>query len=169
MTVSRVVSLARSSGLCRIFAACVVVVLLSGISFAFGQQARKTVDQITDFSATAASGMFRFAPDLVRVAPGETVTFLNSRGSHTVKTQKGLWPEGTPPIDIAGQLRADVPFDEPGLYGVICGRHGKYGMVMLVAVGDVEVTAEDMEKVDTLRVSALAKEGYRRLLSAVAE
>ena len=120
-------------------------------------------------SASAASGMFRFAPDLVRIAPGETVTFLNSRGSHTVKTQKGLWPEGAPTVDIAGQLSTDVPFDEPGLYGVICGRHGKYGMVMLVAVGDVEVTADDMAKVESFGISALAKAGFRRLLSAVAE
>ena len=169
MTLSRFFSRQRIGHVGRTLAACLAVVVVGGIGFAFGQQAHRTVDQITDFSATAASGMFRFAPDLVRIAPGETVTFLNSRGSHTVKTQKGLWPEGAPLVDIAGQLRADVPFDEPGLYGLICGRHGRYGMVMLVAVGDVEVTAEDLDKVDTLRLSALAKAGFRRLLGEVAE
>ena len=169
MILSRLVSRPRSRRFGYALAAGLFVAASGALGFALAKQAVRTVDQITDFSASAASGMFRFAPDLVRIAPGETVTFLNSRGSHTVKTQRGLWPEGTPKVDIAGQLRAEVPFDQPGLYGVICGRHGKYGMVMLVAVGDVEVTDDDLAKVDSLRISALAKDGFRRLLSAVAE
>ena len=169
MILSRFNSSAQDGWFRSALAASLVMTAFGLLGFALAAQGPKTVDQITDFSATAASGMFRFAPDLVRVAPGETVTFLNSRGSHTVKTQKGLWPEGTPRIDIAGQLRAEVPFNEPGLYGVICGRHGKYGMVMLVAVGDVEVTAEDIEEVDSFRISALAKKGFRRLLSEVTD
>ena len=169
MTLFRLFSLWRSRSFCRAFAACLSVVALGGLGFTVGAKVTSTVNQLTDASATAASGMFRFAPDLVRIAPGETVTFLNSTGAHTVKTQKGLWPEGAASINIRGQMRTEVPFDEPGIYGVICGRHGKYGMVMMVAVGDVEVTEEDMAKVDTLRASKLAKAGFRRLLAAVGE
>lgn len=170
MTLPRLASrLLRSRRFGYVLAGGLYVVASGALGFALAQQALRTVDQITDFSASAASGMFRFAPDLVRIAPGETVTFLNSRGSHTVKTQRGLWPEGAPKVDIAGRLRAEVPFDQPGLYGLICGRHGKYGMVMLVAVGDVDATADDLAEVDSFRVSALAKAGFRRLLSAVAE
>ncbi len=169
MTPARMSVVARRHGERLVFAAFLVLVALGGFSVASGKTASGTVDQITDFSATAASGMFRFAPDLMRIAPGDTVTFLNSRGSHTVKSQAGLWPDGAPAVDIVGRLRADVPFDRPGLYGVTCRRHGKYGMVMLVAVGDVEVTAADMARIETLRASALAKAGFRRLLSRVAE
>ena len=169
MILSRLVPSARKRRYLGAIAASLYLATCGAVGVVFAKEVLATVDQLTDFSASAASGMFRFAPDLVRVEPGETVTFLNSRGSHTVKTQRGFWPEGAPTVNIAGQLRVDVPFDEPGLYGVICGRHGKYGMVMLVAVGDVEVTAEDMAKVETLRVSELAKAGFRRLLSEVAE
>ncbi|MEM1342233.1 MAG: plastocyanin/azurin family copper-binding protein [Pseudomonadota bacterium] len=138
--------------------------VLLGVGLAAAERAQLTIDQITDFSASSASGMFRFAPDMIRIAPGETVTFLNSRGSHTVKTQKGFWPEGVDPVDIAGQTRADVVFDQPGLYGVTCARHGKYGMVMLVAVGDVAPTDEDIARVASLPAGDRAKAGYLRLL-----
>lgn len=138
-----------------------------GVGLALAERAELAVDQITDFSASSASGMFRFAPDLLLIAPGETVTFLNSRGSHTVKAQKGFWPDGVAPVDIAGQTRADVVFDQPGLYGVTCARHGKYGMVMLVAVGDVAVTEDDIARMSDLPASDRAKAGYRRLLEAL--
>lgn len=137
------------------------------IGFAAANQALRTVDQLTDFSASSASGMFQFAPELLRVAPGETVTFLNSRGSHTVLSQKGLWPDDVPPVDIAGQLRADVVFDQPGIYGVTCRRHGKYGMVMLVAVGDVSPGEEDFARVSELPANARARAAYKRLLEAL--
>ncbi|QDG76152.1 plastocyanin/azurin family copper-binding protein [Labrenzia sp. PHM005] len=132
--------------------------------YAMAAMSHRTVDQITNFSVSSASGMFQFAPNLVRIEPGETLTFLNSRGAHTVKSQKGFWPEGAPEVDITGQLEADVVFDTPGLYGVTCRRHGKYGMVMLVAVGDVEPTQEDYEKISKLKASKSAKDGYQRLM-----
>lgn len=169
MILSRLVASARGRSVCCGLAAGVAMGTAGGLGVAFAQQALRVVDQITDLSATAASGMFRFAPDLVRIAPGEAVTFLNSRGSHTVNTQKGLWPEGVPEVDISGQQRAEIVFEKPGLYGVTCRRHGKYGMVMLIAVGDVNATADDIAKVDELGVSRRAKAGFRRLLAQVAE
>ena len=132
MILSRLVASARGRSVCCALSAGVAMGAVGGLGVALAEKALRTVDQITDSSATAASGMFRFAPDLVRIAPGEAITFLNSRGSHTINTQKGLWPEGVPEIDISGQQRAAIVFDHPGLYGVTCRRHGKYGMVMLV-------------------------------------
>lgn len=132
--------------------------------YAMAAMADRTVDQITNFSVSSASGMFQFAPNLVRIEPGETLTFLNSRGAHTVKSQKGFWPEGAPEVDITGQLEADVVFEKAGIYGVTCRRHGKYGMVMVVAVGDVEPTEEDYKKISELKANKRAKDGYQRLL-----
>ncbi|MEM6676952.1 MAG: plastocyanin/azurin family copper-binding protein [Pseudomonadota bacterium] len=126
-----------------------------------------TIDQITDHTATSAMEMFRFAPDFVEIAPGESVVFLNSRGSHTVKSQEGLWPEGAPTVDISGQLRAEVVFDAPGLYGLICGRHGKYGMAMLVVVGDVSVTDDDRAAIEEIRGSERARATFRKLFDQV--
>ncbi len=137
--------------------------------YAMAAAASHTVDQVTDFSVSSASGMFRFAPELVEIEPGETLTFLNSRGSHTVRSQVGFWPEDAPEVDISGQLKTDVTFDAPGLYGVTCRRHGKYGMVMLVAVGDVKAREADFERIEKLKANKRAKDGYKKLLSQLSK
>ena len=45
-----------------------------------GQPPVQSVDQITDVSATAATNMFRFAPDLVLADPGAEIAFLAGDG-----------------------------------------------------------------------------------------
>lgn len=94
-----------------------------------------TVDQITDVRATAATNMFRFEPDLVRLSPGEELTFLNSRGDHTVHSVPEIWPEGVPPVAIAHRPEVTIRLEREGFYGFRCRRHGQYGMVMLAVVG----------------------------------
>ncbi len=94
------------------------------------------IDQITDVSAGDVYKMFRFSPALVRVPVGKTLRFLNSRGQHTVVSIKKMWPDGVPKANLANIRAADIRFNRPGLYGFTCKVHGRYGMVMLVAVGD---------------------------------
>jgi len=96
----------------------------------------KTVDQITDPGATAANNMFRFEPDFVTLSAGDALSFLNSRSDHTVHSVAELWPEGEPLVEIAHKKKATVRFAREGFYGFRCKRHGQYGMVMLVVVGD---------------------------------
>lgn len=94
------------------------------------------IDQVTDVSAGDIFRMFRFKPALVRVPVGRTLRFLNSRGQHTVISIKKMWPQGVPRANLANIAAADIRFNRPGLYGFTCKVHGRYGMVMLVAVGD---------------------------------
>lgn len=94
------------------------------------------IDQVTDVSAGDVYKMFRFRPALVRVPVGKTLRFLNSRGQHTVVSIKKMWPEGVPKANLANIRAADIRFNRPGLYGFTCKVHGRYGMVMLVAVGE---------------------------------
>lgn len=95
------------------------------------------IDQVTDVSAGDVYKMFRFSPALVRVPVGKTLRFLNSRGQHTVVSIKKMWPDGVPRANLANIRAADFRFNRPGLYGFTCKVHGRYGMVMLVAVGDL--------------------------------
>jgi len=96
----------------------------------------KTVDQITDPGATAANNMFRFEPDFVTLSAGNALSFLNSRSDHTVHSVSELWPEGEPLVEIAHKKEVTVRFARDGFYGFRCKRHGQYGMVMLVVVGN---------------------------------
>ena len=126
------------------------------------------VHQTTNFSAAKAVHMFQFKPNILRLEPGETVEFLNSLGSHTVLTQDGLWPDGVEPVNIRGKTRTKVVFDTPGLYGITCGRHGRYGMSMLIAVGAEGVEQAATVDTGTLPTSKIARQEFDRLLSEIA-
>jgi plastocyanin len=119
------------------------LVIAALIHVSFGAAAQETdkgqpVDQISDPTVTSVLDMFRFEPDLVRLPVGGRVTFNNSRGQHTVKSAKGLLPEGVEKISIANTSSETRTLDIPGLYVLTCKVHGRYGMVMLIAVGEPE-------------------------------
>ncbi|MEM1048935.1 MAG: plastocyanin/azurin family copper-binding protein [Pseudomonadota bacterium] len=125
------------------------------------------VDQITDLSATAATGMFRFEPDFIRLDVGSEIAFLNSRGDHTVHTIPELWPDGEPRVAIAHKKEAVVHFPQAGLYGFRCRRHGQYGMVMLAAVGDLQDTAAARSAIEKMRAKGRERKALAALLDRV--
>jgi pseudoazurin len=81
-------------------------------------------------------GVMVFEPDLIRIAPGDTVTFVATHKSHNAETIPGMLPEGAEPF--VGKMNEDVTvtFTEPGVYGVKCKPHLGMGMVAAVVVGD---------------------------------
>ena len=125
---------------------------------------RTSVDQITDVSATAATNMFRFEPDLVTLDPGGEVSFLNSRSDHTVHTIPELWPARTPKVAIAHKPEAVVRFEREGFYGFRCRRHGQYGMVMLVVVGKPQGAEAFRTSIETMRAKARERTAFIDLL-----
>ena len=83
-----------------------------------------------------ANGMMVFEPDLVKVQPGDTVTFVATDPGHDAQSVPGMLPEGAQPFE--GKIGKDltVTFTQPGVYGVKCKPHYVMGMVGLVVVGD---------------------------------
>ena len=83
-----------------------------------------------------AKGMMVFEPDLVKVQPGDTVTFVATDPGHDAMSVPGMLPDGAQPFE--GQIGKDVTvtFTQPGVYGVKCKPHYVMGMVALVVVGD---------------------------------
>lgn len=81
-------------------------------------------------------GVMVFEPDLIKVAPGDTVTFKASDGGHNAETIKGMIPDGAEPFE--GKMGKDVTvtFTQPGVYGVKCKPHLVMGMVAVIVVGD---------------------------------
>lgn len=121
------------------------------------------VNQLTDPTATAATGMFRFDPPLVKLGTGDAIVFLNSRGQHTVHSVPQLWGEGMAPVSISNKRRVEVRFDEPGVYGLRCNRHGQYGMAMLVVVGDGGGITSIEENLSTMKAGKREKQAFRDL------
>lgn len=138
----------------------VIAALMSPIAWGQDTPEVHVVHQHSDPLAAVARHMFRFEPPTLILEPGETVAFLNSVASHTVTTQKGLWPDGVEPVDIRGRSRAEVIFDVPGLYGITCARHGRYGMTMLIAVGGEGIAAAADLDPSILPATPLAKDSY---------
>lgn len=81
-------------------------------------------------------GVMVFEPDLIKVAPGDTVTFKATDAGHNAETIKGMLPDGAEPF--AGKMGKDVSvtFTEPGVYGVKCKPHLGMGMIAAVVVGE---------------------------------
>lgn len=81
------------------------------------------------------NGMMTFEPQLVKIAPGDTVHFVAVDAGHDVQSIDGMIPAGAKPF--AGSMSQDltVTFTVPGVYGYRCLPHGTLGMVGLIVVG----------------------------------
>lgn len=80
-----------------------------------------------------------FEPALLKVQPGDTVTFIAASKGHNAQVNKGMLPEGAEPFKGKINEEIEVILDVEGVYGVICKPHFAMGMVMTIAVGDASV------------------------------
>ncbi len=153
-----------------IFRFCCLNLLFIILGFGFGEVSAETppknstesikVDQLIDVDTTDPLELFRFSPDYVELEPGGSIQFLNSLGKHTVVSIDSMMPEGAEPFEISHQKVAEVKFDKPGVYGIRCRVHVRYGMVMLVKVGD---ELPNLEKAKKARVGKRANKKFKDL------
>lgn len=109
------------------------------------------------------TGAMVFEPALVRVQPGDTVTFVATDKGHDAQTIKEMLPEGAEPFKGAMSKDVTVTFDVEGAYGIKCTPHLGMGMIALVVVGD------DPVDVDALRAVKLPKKAQERFEAIYAE
>ncbi len=109
------------------------------------------------------AGTMVFEPALVKVAVGDTVTFVPTDKGHNAETMKELLPEGAEPFKGAMGKEVIVTFTAPGTYGIKCSPHLGMGMVALVVVGD---DAVDTEAIKAVKLPKIARE---RMDAIVAE
>lgn len=122
-----------------------VILLLSGLPWCANADAKHMihmVHQTTEVETDDVYHMFRFEPNILRVNAGEVVRFMGSTGEHTVTSVQGMLPEGAQKIEIHSSPKRDIRFDVEGVYGIKCRVHNRYGMVMLLVVGDPSVNYE---------------------------
>ena len=111
-----------------------------------------------------AKGMMVFEPDLVKVQPGDTVTFVATDPGHDAQSVPGMLPEGAQPFE--GKIGKDVTvtFTQPGVYGVKCKPHYVMGMVAVVVVGDA---APNLEAAKTAKNPGKAGKVFAELLGGL--
>jgi plastocyanin len=89
--------------------------------------------RVTDAPGTTVTiRQFCFGPTILRVAPGETVTWINKDTSpHTVVGANAVWGDFS---TLRRAARVTYRFVRPGVYPYVCTYHP--GMVGAVVVGD---------------------------------
>lgn len=80
-------------------------------------------------------GMMQFDPQLLKIAPGDTVHFVATDKGHNVQSIDGMIPAGAQSFSGGIGENLNVTFTVPGVYGYRCMPHGSLGMVGLVVVG----------------------------------
>jgi len=79
-----------------------------------------------------------FEPAFVQAAPGDTIKFLATDPGHNAESVDGMIPDGAEGFSGRINEEIEVTMTEEGVYGVICKPHFAMGMVMTIAVGDVD-------------------------------
>ena len=109
-----------------------------------------------------AEGAMVFEPAFLKIAPGDTVTFIPTDKGHNVETIKDMIPDGAEAFKSKMNETYKVTFDKPGAYGVKCTPHVGMGMVGLVVVGDAPAN------IDAVKTGKLPKKARERMDAAIA-
>lgn len=75
-----------------------------------------------------------YAPQLIRIQPGDSVKFIATDKGHNAETVKGMVPEGGETFKTKLNKEETVTFTVPGVYGYKCTPHYAAGMVGLIIV-----------------------------------
>ena len=91
-----------------------------------------------------------FEPAVLKIAPGDTVTFLPTTRGHNVESK--LVPDGAEAFKSELDEKYSVKLDKEGVYIYVCPPHSMMNMVGVIQVGE----ATNMDAVNT-RVPKLEK------------
>lgn len=83
-----------------------------------------------------AAGMMVFETNILRIKPGESVTFTPNDMGHNAESIPGMVPAGAQPFKGPMNKAVTVTFTKPGVYGFKCAPHLSMGMVGVVIVGN---------------------------------
>ena len=108
-------------------------------------------------------GLFVFDPELVRIRPGDTITFVAADKGHEVHTVPGMIPAGAASFDAKMSEDATVTFTEPGIYVIACKPHAALGMVAVIVVGE----PVNIDKIDPSALPGKAKAKLQSLLEHI--
>lgn len=103
-----------------------------------------------------------FEPAGLKIAAGDTVTFIPTDKGHNAESIKGMSPDGA--TEFKGKMNETikVTFDVPGVYGIKCAPHVGMGMVAAIVVNDPAVNVE------AFKAAKLPKKAHERMEAALA-
>lgn len=76
-----------------------------------------------------------FQPELLKIEPGDSVTFEATDGGHDARSINNAIPAGAQPFHCGTGKTCTITFAVPGAYAYKCQPHLSFGMVGLIIVG----------------------------------
>lgn len=139
--------------------------VMTGLAFAalIGGTAHAETFEVQMLNVGPDGERMVFEPAFVQAAPGDTIKFVATDRGHNAELNKGMFPERA--TSFAGRVNEEyeVTLDIEGIYGVICKPHFSMGMVMTIAVGDVDAPEDFLKG----RVPRNAKARFEDQLSGL--
>ena len=109
------------------------------------------------------TGAMVFEPSFLKVAVGDTVTFVPSSKGHNAVTIKGMFPKNSEKFKSKIGKPFSVILTDEGLYGIKCAPHYAIGMVALIQVG----TAINLDQALTVKHKGKATARFEALFEEV--
>jgi pseudoazurin len=134
-----------------------------GLGLALAAGAANAAEHQVKMLNRGAKGMMVFEPDLIKIAPGDTVTFVAVNPGHDARSIKGMIPEGAEPFEGKISKDVSVTFTQPGVYGVECRPHYAMGMVAAVVVGD----PVNLDAAKAVKQPPMAKKKFDKILGGL--
>ena len=141
----------------RLFAAAGLVAALAAPALA------KTVE-VKMLNKGTQGGFMVFEPAFVKIASGDSVSFVPTDPAHDVVSLPDIAPKGAQPFTGKISQPLTVKFTTEGLYGYKCVPHVSMGMVGLVQVGKATNKAE--ATAGAAKLPGLAKSKMTGLIAA---
>ena len=104
-----------------------------------------------------------FEPALLRIEPGDSVTFVPTDKTHNAESSSKMIPKGAESFKGKINEKITVTFEAEGTYGIICRPHYALGMVGLILVGDYNTNFEEAKKA---KHPPLAQKRFDKMFSA---
>lgn len=133
--------------------------LLAGfVAVSFASSGAMAADHQVQMLNKGANGKaMQFDPAFLKIAAGDTVTFIPKDKGHDSMSIDGMLPEGAEPWKGKINEQITVTFTKPGLYGYKCQPHYPLGMVGLIEVGD------DTSNLEALKAVKLVGSAKKRM------
>jgi pseudoazurin len=141
----------------RLFAA-------AGLMIALAMPALAKTVEVKMLNKGTQGGFMVFEPAFVKIAPGDSVSFIPADPTHDAVSLPDMIPAGAQPFTGRLGQPLTVKFTAEGLYGYKCVPHVSMGMVGLIQVG--QATNKAAAAAAAARLPGLAKTKMAGLVAA---
>ena len=134
-----------------------IVLAAAMLALAAAVSAAEHEIRMLDMSDDGTNQPMVFDPPFLKIAPGDTVTFIPTHKSHWAESK--LVPEGAETFKSELDQPFSVTLDKEGVYLYVCPPHQMMNMVGVIQVGKPVNLADVIKAVPKLEKRAMSNKG----------